>query len=325
VLARFTRLGLADPRARVCVTMTPRGAVFVFALLLTAGGPTVRSIVVAPAESIAVTVVGHGEPVVLIPGLMGSAFAFRRVAPQLVDAGFEVVIVEPLGIGASARPRAADYSLTAQAARVAAVLDTLGLRDAVVVAHSVGGSIAFRLAFHRPDLVGGIVSIEGGPAEEATTSGFRFAIRFAKLLRFGGSRLLRNTVNHEMKAASGDSTWVTDSVVTGYTADAARDFTATLNAFQGMAESHEPAEPLSAELSRVRCPVVLLVGLAPHSSGVPPTEVALLKDSLPAFTVDSIPGVGHFVFEESLPTVVDAVTRLRRSVPTVAEGGAVQR
>ncbi len=298
---------------------------FLLALLLAAIGPTVRSIVVAPAESIAVTVVGHGEPVVLIPGLMGSAFTFRRVAPQLVDAGFAVVIVEPLGIGGSARPRAADYSLTAQAGRVAAALDTLGLHDAVIVAHSIGGSIAFRLAFHRPDLVAGIVSVEGGPAAEATTSGFRFAMRFAKLLRFGGSRLLRHTVDHEMKAASGDSTWVTDAVVTGYTAGAARDFTATLIAFQGMAASHEPPEALSAELSRVRCPVVLLVGLAPHSSGVPPTEIALLRDSLPAFTVDSIPGVGHFIFEENLATVVDAVTRLRRSVPTVAQGGAVQR
>ena len=276
----------------------------------------------APAESIAVTVVGRGEPIVLIPGLFGSAFAFRKIAPRLAEAGFEAVIVEPLGIGASARPRSADYSLTAQAARVAAVLDTLGLRNAVVVAHSIGGSIAFRLAFHRPDLVAGIVSIEGGPAEEATTSGFRFAMHFAKLLRFGGSGLLRAEVNREMKRASGDSSWVTDSVVTGYTADAARDFGATLNAFQGMAESHEPPEPLSAELHRIRCPVVLLLGTAPHSSGVPSSEVALLQDSLPALAVDSIAGVGHFVFEEKPDTVVDLVSRLRRSVPSVAHADA---
>jgi pimeloyl-ACP methyl ester carboxylesterase len=299
--------------------------VLFLALLLAADSSVVHTIAVAPAESIAVTIIGHGAPVVLIPGLMGSAFAFREVAPRLADAGFEAVIVEPLGIGASARPRVADYSLTAQAARVAAVLDTLGLRDAVVVAHSIGGSIAFRLAFHRPDLVAGIVSIEGGPAEAATTSGFRFAMRFAKLLRLGGSRLLHAQVDREMKKASGDSSWVTDSVVGGYTAGAARDFGATLNAFKGMAESQEPPEALSAELSRVRCPVLLLVGLVPHSSGVPPTEVALLRDSLPAFTVDSIPGVGHFIFEENVAAVLDAVTRLRRSVPSIAHAAAAQR
>lgn len=295
------------------------------ALLLAADTATVQTIAVAPAESIAVTVVGHGEPIVLIPGLFGSAFTFRKVAPRLADAGFEAVIVEPLGIGASARPRSADYSLTAQAARVAAVLDTLGLRDAVVVAHSIGGSIAFRLAFHRPDLVAGIVSIEGGPAEEATTSGFRFAMHFAKLLRLGGSGLLRAEVKREMKKASGDSSWVTDSVVTGYTADAARDFGATLSAFQGMAASHEPPEPLSAELHRIRCPVVLLLGTAPHSSGVPPSEVTLLQDSLPALAVDSIAGAGHFVFEENPDTVLDLVTQLRRSVPSVAHADGGQR
>jgi pimeloyl-ACP methyl ester carboxylesterase len=197
-------------------------SLFLLALPLAADTATVQTIAVAPAESIAVTVVGHGEPVVFIPGLFGSAFAFRNIAPRLAEAGFEAVIIEPLGIGGSARPRSADYSLTAQAARVAAVLDTLGLRDAVVVAHSIGGSIAFRLAFHRPDLVAGIVSIEGGPAEEATTSGFRFAMHFAKLLRFGGSRLLRSQVDREMKQASGDSSWVTDAIVTGYTAARAR-------------------------------------------------------------------------------------------------------
>jgi pimeloyl-ACP methyl ester carboxylesterase len=299
--------------------------VLLLALLFAVDSATVHSIAVAPAESIAVTVIGHGEPVVMIPGLFGSAFAFRNVAPRLADDGFQVVIVEPLGIGASSRPPSADYSLTAQAARVAAVLDTLGLHDAVVVAHSIGGSIAFRLAFHRPDLVAGVVSIEGGPAEQATTSGFRFAMRFAKLLRFGGSGLLRTQVDREMKKASRDSSWVTDSIVAGYTAGAARDFDATLSAFHGMAESHEPPESLSAQLHRVRCPVVLLVGTAPHSGGVPPTEIALLRDSLLQLAVDSIPAVGHFIFEENPDTVVHVVAQLRRSVPSVAHAGVTQR
>src|SRR5438132_10069717 len=35
----------------------------------------------------------------------------------------------------------------------------------LLVAHSIGGSEAFRLAYYRPDLVRGLVSIEGGPTE----------------------------------------------------------------------------------------------------------------------------------------------------------------
>ena len=68
--------------------------------------------------------------------------------------------------------------------------------------------------------------------------------------------------------------------------------------------------------------MVLLLGTAPHSSGVPSSEVALLQDSLPALAVDSIAGVGHFVFEEEPDTVLDLVSRLRRSVPSVAHADA---
>src|SRR5262249_34029628 len=107
---------------------------------------------VARAESLHVSVTGHGQPVVLIPGLFGSSFGFRNVVPGLTAAGYRVIVIEPLGIGSSARPKDGDYSLTAQTDRVAAVLDTLRIHDAIVVAHAVGASMAYRLAYRRPDL-----------------------------------------------------------------------------------------------------------------------------------------------------------------------------
>jgi pimeloyl-ACP methyl ester carboxylesterase len=135
---------------------------------------------VAPAETLHVTVTGSGEPVVLIPGLFGSAFGFRRLIPLLSAAGCRTIVIEPLGIGASGRPERADYSLTAQADRIAAALDTLGVAHAIIVAHSVGASMAYRLAYRRPDLVRAIVSLEGGPAEAAATPSFRRAMRFVR-------------------------------------------------------------------------------------------------------------------------------------------------
>lgn len=280
-------------------------------LLLLSDSTVALKVPVAPAETVAVSVVGRGDPVVLVPGLFGSAFGFRLIVPLLVDEGFRVVVIEPLGIGGSARPRRADYSLTAQAARVAAVLDTLDLQETVVVAHSMGASIAFRLAVQRPDLVAGIVSIEGGPAEAATSPGFRRAMRFAPLLRvFGGRRVVQGKVHHHLRASSGDPSWVTEEVMIGYTADAARDFGATLDAFKGMAESREPWT-LASTLSGIRCPVRLLLGTAPHEGGIPHDEVVLLQDSLPLFAVDSVPGVGHFVYEERPTAIVGAVERLR--------------
>ena len=146
----------------------------------------------APAESLHVEIRGAGEPVVLIPGLFGSAFAFRTLVPLLTERGYRTIVIEPLGIGASTRPPKADYSLTAQANRLAAVLDTLHVRQALVVGHSVGGSEAFRLAYLRPDLVRALISLEGGPAETAVTPAFKRAMRFAPWIKLlGGIRLIR--------------------------------------------------------------------------------------------------------------------------------------
>src|SRR5439155_732546 len=112
---------------------------------------------VAATESLQVETSGAGPPVVLIPGLFGSEFGFRKLVPLLNSAGYRTIVVEPLGIGSSGRPQRADYSLTAQAERIAGVLDSLAIRQAFVIAHSLGGAEAFRLAYRRPDLVRGLI------------------------------------------------------------------------------------------------------------------------------------------------------------------------
>ena len=118
-------------------------------IALAVGATQIHRVVVAPGETLSVEVRGQGPEVVLVPGLFGSAFGYRRVTALLAERGRSAIVIEPLAMGGSSRPRAADYSLTAQADRIAAVLDTLGIRDAVLVAHSVGAGMALRLALRR--------------------------------------------------------------------------------------------------------------------------------------------------------------------------------
>ena len=154
---------------------------------------TVHSMItVAPRETLSVTVTGSGAPVVLIPGLFGSAYGFRHLVGPLAEDGYQAITIEPLGVGTSARPKDADYSLTRQATRIAAALDSLQVTEALVMAHSVNAAIAYRLAITRPDLVAGIVAVEGGVAESATTDGFKRAMKFAWLLKLvGGADMVR--------------------------------------------------------------------------------------------------------------------------------------
>ena len=261
---------------------------------------------VAPAETLSVNVGGSGDPVVLLPGLVGSAFAYRNLAPLLHGAGYRTIVIEPLGVGRSSRPKDADYSLDAQANRVAAVLDSVHVSEAVIVAHSVGASIAFRLALKRPDLTSGLISLDGGPAEAATTPGFRRAMKLAPLIKLLGVGFVRGRIRGFMRGASADTSWVTPDVVQGYTAAAAADLGATLDAYRAMARSREP-EALLPNLEKIWMPVVLLVGRVPHDGAIPPEEIILLTERLPAFALDSIPNVGHFPHEEAPEVVVEAV------------------
>ena len=267
------------------------------------------SVPVAKAESLWVTDAGEGRPVVLIPGIFGSAYGYRRVVPLLSEQGYHVIVIEPLGIGHSAKPEHADYSLEAQSERVEAVLRQLDVKGVILVAHSTNASIAYRLAYRRPDLVSAVVSLEGGPAERATTAGFRRAMTFVPWIKwFGGAKLIRKQIRKGLIKASGDTTWVTDAVVDGYTAAAQRDRDGTLKAFLGMARSKEP-DQLQPHLSQIRCPVRLLLGGAPHDGGPDPTEVALLQAQVRGLAVDTVAGAGHYLQEERPDAVVQEVER----------------
>jgi pimeloyl-ACP methyl ester carboxylesterase len=265
---------------------------------------------ITQTESLHVEISGAGEPVVLIPGLFGSAFGFRTLVPLLSERGYRAIVIEPLGIGGSARPPRADYSLTAQADRVAAALDSLHVQQAVIVGHSVGGSQALRLAYRRPDLVRALITIEGGPAETAVTPAFKRAMRFAPWIKLlGGVRLIRWKIRNMLIASSGDGRWVTTEVVEGYTAAAARNLDGTLKAFLAMAAAREPVK-LESHLREIRCPVLLMVGGAQHEGDVSSEEVVLLEQTLPHFALDSVPGTGHFLYEERPEAVLGALLQV---------------
>lgn len=267
-------------------------------------------VVVAPAETLRVEMGGVGPPVVIIPGLFGAAFTFRKVVPVLAADGYRPIVIEPLGTGFSSRPDKADYSLAAQSHRIAAVLDSLHVGKVLVLAHSLGGAMAFRLALERPDLVRGIVTLEGGPTEEATTPVFRSAMRYLPWIKlFGGIKLVRRKVRGMLLDSSGDRSWVTDFVVQGYTLGEARNFDATLKAFMSMSRAREPTR-LAPRLAQVHCPIVLVIGTARHDGDVSPQEISLLASTLPSFAVDSEPGAGHYLQEERPAAVVAAVERL---------------
>ena len=252
------------------------------------------------------TSLGNGPPVVLVPGMVGSAYAFRKVIPTLEANGLRIVVIEPLGVGWSSRPEGANYSLTAQAQRIAMVMDSLGISRATVMGHSLGVSIVLRLALLRPDLVSGIVANNGGPEERAATTGVRKAAKYAFLIKlFGGTGRLKKELEKGLRGTAGDSTWITREVLDAYSAPAAQDLGATLDVLKGMARATD--DSLAPRLGAIAVPVHLLIGGAPRGSGINSTYTALMRSRLPRLTVDSIPGAGLHIHEERPEVVSGAI------------------
>ncbi len=274
---------------------------------------TVRDIEVAPGETLRTTSIGRGEPVVLIPGIFGAAFGYRAIMGPLVEQGYQCIVIEPLGYGWSSHPKKADYSYAAQTRRVEEALDSLGVTRALLVAQSSGASIAFRLAVARPSLVRGVLSIDGGPAESASTPGMRKAFKlggFVAKMAMNEAKL-RHDVRREIVRNSGDTTWITDAVIGHYTAGQTADLSGSIDAFQRMAKSKEP-ESLGDRLHQFTGPVRLLVGKVEHPAEIPDEQRELLREKLKDFAADTVSGSGQYIHEEQPHVVVDAVAELHR-------------
>lgn len=284
------------------------------ALLAPLDSGVVRHIEVAPGEILHTTVIGSGEPVVLIPGIFGGAFGYRKIIGPLVARGYRCIVIEPLGYGRSSYPDGADYSFTAQTQRVGRALDSLGVSEALFIANSTGASIALRLALANPTLVRGILSINGGPAESAATPGMKKAFRlggFITKLAVNEGKL-RHDVRREIVKNSGDTTWVTPRVIREYTAGQAADVDGAIDAFRSMSKSKEN-ESLHDQLDEIRIPVRLLVGGVSHPSGVKEDERELLAERIPDFELESVPGSGQYVHEEQPEAVLKALGELDRA------------
>jgi pimeloyl-ACP methyl ester carboxylesterase len=273
----------------------------------------VRDIEVARGETLRTTIIGAGKPLVLIPGIFGGAFGYRRITGPLVARGYQTIVIEPLGYGSSSHPKNADYSFDAQTVRVARTLDHLGVKRALFVAQSSGAAIAFRLAILRPELVRGLLSIDGGPAESAATPGMKKAFKLGGgLVKFAmDESKLRHDVRREIVRNSGDTTWVTDAVIRAYTAGQTSDMNGSIDAFQRMSKAKE-RDSLQDRLHQCAVPVRLLVGTVPHPAEVGREQRELLRQKLPNFRADSVRGSGQYIQEEQPAAVLAAVAGLDR-------------
>lgn len=187
---------------------------------------------------------GYGRPVVLIHGYPLDGHSWEKQSAALLDAGYRVITYDRRGFGRSGQPTTG-YDYDTFAADLKTVLDTLDLRDVVLVGFSMGtGEVGRYLGTYGSDRVGKAVflaSLEpfllrtddnptGVPQEVfdgilAAVTADRYAYFSAFYADFYntdenlGSRLSEEALRHSWDVASNASwfassaavpTWVTD-------------------------------------------------------------------------------------------------------------------
>ncbi|MEJ7583636.1 MAG: alpha/beta fold hydrolase [Acidimicrobiales bacterium] len=115
---------------------------------------------VLPANGIELHAVtgGSGPAVVLLHGFPQDWFEWRHVMPRLAESR-SVIAVDLRGVGGSEAPEGG-YDAPNLGLDIRSLLDGLGVDDAYIVGHDVGGWVAYAYARQFPETTHGVMLIE---------------------------------------------------------------------------------------------------------------------------------------------------------------------
>lgn len=245
---------------------------------------------------------GAGEDVFLIHGASSDIGVWEPTVVPLLKGRFHVAAYDRPGMGfTDQRPDDAD-KLDVQAKVAAGVIEQLGLKKPIVVAHSWGGAVALRLALDRPDLVGGLVLI--APVAYEWPGGVSWHIYWSSNPLIGG---LFNNVLAPPFSESAVKSGLTEAfgpspVPQGYfeeasSARAVRPAAMRANSLDLIASKREVIAQ-QARYPEIKAPVAILAG--DGDTVVSSTIHALkLAQTLPHARIDVLQGVGHLPHEAS--------------------------
>lgn len=102
---------------------------------------------------------GAGPAIVMIHGLGGTLWNYTYALVDKLSGEFRVIVVDRPGSGYSARPDDAPAKLSAQANTLAKFMRALGLKQPLLVGHSLGGALSLAIALDHPDCAGALALI----------------------------------------------------------------------------------------------------------------------------------------------------------------------
>ena len=228
---------------------------------------------------------GEGDAVLFVPGLVWGTRLFRYQVAALRDQ-FRCVTVEPRGQGRSAVTRDG-YELDNLARDLAELIEGLALSPCHLVGHSLGGSVAVRVAIRRPKPVRSLALLDATADEDPVLERILFRGLSYLVEWFGMGRVDDRLV----KLMLGKS-FRSDPARAGVVEEARRQFLAndkvgTARAVRGWLRS----PPVLGKLPRVTAPTLVVAG--EEDETVKPERSRRMADKIRNARFLLLPQCGH--------------------------------
>jgi pimeloyl-ACP methyl ester carboxylesterase len=132
---------------------------------------------------VGVSVGGHGVPLIFFHGIGMHRLVYLKLLSRLPQLGFLVVAIDAPGHGETFAPKRGEHTFAHRIAVTEQILESLGIKRAVLVGHSMGGRTAAELAARHPERALAVVLID--PAIGAAFDASR--LRIASPVRTGAA------------------------------------------------------------------------------------------------------------------------------------------
>jgi pimeloyl-ACP methyl ester carboxylesterase len=228
-----------------------------------------------------------GTPIVLLHGWTCAIDWWDRIRP-LLEREHRVVAIDLLGFGGSEKPDSG-YSMESEADLVAHALSRLGIRDATVVGHSLGGTAAVALTEQSPELVERLVVLDQAPDQDYGDGGpFAAKLTFLPVI---GPALWRITPDVAIKDGLGEGFAPGYDVPDEFVDDFRRQ---TYTSYTEVAEAENDYSdeiPLDQRIQESGVPLLAIFGAEEQLYDAPRALAAYAK--VPGAETALIPGAGH--------------------------------
>lgn len=229
-----------------------------------------------------------GDPIVLIHCFTCAINYWNAMIPAL-SRQHRVIAVDLLGHGGSEKP-SSGYSIKSQAEVVAEALGQLGVRDAEVVGHSLGGAVAVALAQQSPGLVNRVFIVDTPPTHEEGDLGLVAKLGFAPVIGEAFWRIKPDfAVKKGLEVAFAPGFDVPDEFVE----DVDRmTFSAYDDSASGF-DDYTKEEPLDQRMAETGKPLMVIMGAEEQIIDEPAKRLAEYRATVPGTKTKLIAGAGH--------------------------------